>query len=231
MTFNIYVPSYKRSNKIMTNNLLEYCTYIVRKSEEEAYVNAGVKVLAVEDKLITGLPAVYNYIIEQTPEDVVCICDDDIKNFSYRLETLEKITDPVIITTEIERLAQILCDINKGYLVSPLDANPKYYDRAFKFCGQNGQMRIINKSVMKARWDASIGKFYDNDVQLRELLINRIILIPSYFCVVADIDTNSGGNCDSNSRRLFDSANAELKIRWGKYIDIKNDIHHIRVKR
>ena len=37
-TFKIYVPSYKRSDKILTGSILPECTYVVRKSEEELYV-------------------------------------------------------------------------------------------------------------------------------------------------------------------------------------------------
>lgn len=36
-TVGIYVPSYKRSDRIMTWNVLNDCTYVVRESEEAAY--------------------------------------------------------------------------------------------------------------------------------------------------------------------------------------------------
>ena len=54
-TLGIYVPSYRRSSKILTYHLLEYCTYMVRKSEEQAYREAGVEnIWAVDDELIDG---------------------------------------------------------------------------------------------------------------------------------------------------------------------------------
>ena len=42
ITFNIYVMSYQRPHKIMTKNCLEYCTYVVREEEADAYRNAGI---------------------------------------------------------------------------------------------------------------------------------------------------------------------------------------------
>lgn len=91
MTFNVYVPSYKRSNKILTQNAVEYCTYVVRKSEEEDYKKAGVKnIWAVEDELINSLVKVHNYIIDNAPEDVVCLIDDDVESLHFRLDTLRK---------------------------------------------------------------------------------------------------------------------------------------------
>ena len=58
-TIGIYVPSYKRSGTIITDHLLNSCTYVVRKSEEELYKAAGVRrVLAVEDELICSMSKV-----------------------------------------------------------------------------------------------------------------------------------------------------------------------------
>ena len=39
--FNIYVMSYMRPNRIMTQDHFEYCTYVVREEEAELYVKGG----------------------------------------------------------------------------------------------------------------------------------------------------------------------------------------------
>ena len=44
-TVGVYCPSYRRSDCIMTQNILNDVTYVVRASEEEAYRNAGVRKL------------------------------------------------------------------------------------------------------------------------------------------------------------------------------------------
>ncbi len=43
--FNIYVPSYGRAATTKTFKLLEYCTYVVRKSQEEEYRARGIETM------------------------------------------------------------------------------------------------------------------------------------------------------------------------------------------
>ena len=76
-TIGIYVPSYKRYDRIMTWNVLNDCTYVVRESEEEAYREAGItKILTGPDEEINSLAKVRQWIIDNTPEDIVIQCDD-----------------------------------------------------------------------------------------------------------------------------------------------------------
>ena len=84
MEFNVYVPSYRRSDAIKTGKCLEYCTYVVRKSEEEAYRKAGIEnLIAVEDEKINSCAKVYSWIYFNAKEDVFCILDDDIEEFYH----------------------------------------------------------------------------------------------------------------------------------------------------
>lgn len=222
MKFNIYVPSYHRSNAILTDKLLDYCTYVVRKSEEQAYKDAGVRsIWAVEDELIDSAEKVFLYIREHSPEEVVCILDDDIKSFSYRLDKMEQITDPVVITEEIERLAQLMYDLNVGYLASPIDSNVMYYDRPFKFTGVTGALKIYNKEVFKYKAHDDFPLLYlsDMETELQELLFNRIIIIPVYFCVESYVDTNEGGNSGTKCLSQIDAENEMMKNKWGKYYE------------
>lgn len=233
-TFNIYVPSYKRYNNLLTYKYLEYCTYVVRKSEEQDYINAGVKnVWAIEDSLIDSFSKVTNYIIDNSPEDVVCVLDDDVNAICYRLDVLEKLSDPTTITREIERLAQICFDLDVGYLACPSDSNVKYYDKPYKFVGVNGGLKIFNKKVLKSRFEPSLKFLSDIDLQLNELLKNRIILIPNYFCFQCSIDTNSGGSNNNKKLSDFDSENEYMNQKWGRYYEMADgkSAGKIRVKR
>lgn len=218
MTFNVYVPSYKRSNKILTQNAVEYCTYVVRKSEENDYKEAGVhNIWAIEDELINSLVKVHNYIIENAPEDVICLIDDDVESLHFRLDDIKKAT-PEEASIEIERLAQIMYDLNIGYGATPSDMAVMYYDRPFKFSGVTGQLKIFNKNALKTRWKEGLKFLCDIQLELEELLKNRIILIPVYFCNKAFMDVNEGGN-NSNGKSLaeFNSENDIMKLKWGKY--------------
>lgn len=218
MEFNIYVPSYGRSDRILTKNHLDYCTYVVRKSEEAAYRDAGVEsLIAVEDSEVNSAAKVYAWIWRNVPEDVFAIVDDDIEKFMYRLDDLKDISDPVQVTSEIERLAQMLVDLDLGYLACPLDSNVKFYDRPFKFVGLTGALKIYNRPKFKARDDGKLLFLADVNVEMQELLHNRVILIPNYFCLKAALDKNAGGTNGTKTLSMYDAENDIMKNKWGKY--------------
>ena len=90
----IYVPSYGRANTTTTYKLIDDCTYVVRKSEEQAYREAGVpKIWAVDDDKIDNLVKASNYINDHSPEEIIFTIDDDVDYFLYRLDKNVKITD------------------------------------------------------------------------------------------------------------------------------------------
>ena len=79
ITFNIYCMSYMRPDAIMTKNVFEYCTYVVRAEEEEAYRKAGIEdILVIPEGKVHDFMSTFYWIIENTPEDVICIVDDDV---------------------------------------------------------------------------------------------------------------------------------------------------------
>ena len=219
-TFNIYIPSYRRSDRIMTHNLVEYSTYIVRKSEEELYKAKGVNVLAVEDSLIVGIPAVQNWLIENAPEDVICILDDDLTHFFYRTDVTQKLgeDDKETITAEIERLAQLAYDLEIGHVVTTRKGDPKSYTRPFSFSGIQGTLKIINRAKCKSRF-CEIDFLNDVDFMLQELMRNRIILLSEYFSDVNIMDVNAGGSNVTKSAARFHVAVEQMKLKWGKYYE------------
>lgn len=217
-SFNIYVPSYKRSDRILTQNYVEYCTYVVRKSEADDYRQNGVKsIWAVDDELINSVSKVVNYIVENAPEDVICVIDDDVQQVCYRTDAIEKLHDAETVTRELERCAQIIYDLGIGYGACPSDSNVKYYDRPFKFVGVNGGMKIFNRKALKSRFSEKLKFLSDIDFQLSELLQNRVILISNYFCFQCSIDTNAGGSNANKSLREFEVENEYVSQKWGAY--------------
>ena len=215
MTFNIYVISYRRSNAILTGKNLEYCTYVVRKSEEQLYKDAGVEsVWAIEDELINSVGKVTNYLLDNAPEDVICVCDDDIETFYYRLSRKEKLKDPVVITREMERLGQLLADLDVGLLGTPITAVP-YYSHEFKLSGTIGPIRIYNRAKLKSRY-IEMPFFTDTDFVLQELLKNRVIIHPEYFVTDAHLEVNKGGMNMARHKRNQNEAYRKLKEKWGE---------------
>lgn len=233
LKLGIYVPSYGRAKTTTTFQLLDYCTYVVRKSEEEEYRARGIKdVWAVPDHEIDNLVKVTNYINDNSPEKIIFTIDDDVDYFMYRMDKNEKITDKETVMGEIERIAQLMLDLNIGFGAEDAAIAPWNYISEFTFKGTTGAMRWYNKDVYKSRFDEKVYHNCDLDVMLHELLVNRIILRPMYFCVKAGTDTNAGGNSSKTRQAQIDCA-LEMKRRWGKYFDYnwKNNKPKINVVR
>lgn len=234
-SFGIYVPSYKRAKTTNTYKLVEYFKYVVRKSEEQSYIDAGIpkeNILAVEDTEIDSMIKVVNWISCNAEEDVIAMLDDDIEKFIYRLDTSEYFTDPETVTAELERIAQIMHDLKIGYGSVDATKTPCNYCSEFEFKGNSGGMRWINRKVYKSKFLEEIGYCCDIDVVLHELLVNRIILKPKYLCIKAGTDLNAGGN--SAKTRASQLTSVELmKSKWGKYysFNTKSNKPVIRVNR
>lgn len=231
-TFNIYVPSYHRWDTTQVYKNLEYCTYVVRKSEEQFYKDLGVDTWAVEDENINSFAKVQNYIIKNAKEDVVCVLDDDIDNFYYRLEKSDRIKDIEVITRELERLGQLCYDLDIGLLGSPIRNIPWGYTAEFHFSGMIGPIRYYNRKKIKSKY-IQMSFFGDTDFVLQELLNNRIILRPDYFVTDAKLETNKGGMNTKRNKAIQLSNYEKMQEKWGKYINFnsKKNVTQIRVKR
>lgn len=232
----IYVPSYKRSDKIKTYNLFEKCTYVVRESEKQLYINAGLKeedVWGVQDDLIDGVDKVYWYIINNAKEDMICICDDDLDDFQYMLDYVYPAErNKATITAEIERQCQLIYDLDIGYGFLQPNAIPYNYVSEFAFKAVSGAVKFFNRKKFAAKYDALVKQNFDLDIEMQELLHNRIILSPRYFYDKSVMDKNSGGNANKLRQDQIDSI-SNMKIKWGKYFDydlVKNK-PKINVKR
>ena len=231
-TFNVYVASYNRWKETTVFKELEYCTYVVRESEAPYYRELGVDVWAIEDSLINSFVKVQNYIIENAPEDVVCVLDDDITNFYYRLEKNERISDPSEVSMELERMGQLIYDLDIGLMGSPIRNIPYAYVAEFHFSGMIGPIRIYNRPVIKSRY-VPMQFFSDTDFSLQETLKNRIILRPDYFVTDAKLETNKGGMNIRRTKQIQLDCAEEMERKWGKYFafDSKKNITKIIVKR
>lgn len=230
----IYIPSYNRADTIATHRLLEYYKVVVRKSQEEDYAKTIPRenIIAVEDDKINSISKVWNWIIDNAEEEVIATLGDDMADTVYRLDFNEKITDPEIVTSELERIGQLMLDLEIGMGCVDATIAPWNYNSEFAFTGTAGGILWFNRNVYKSKFNDSIGYCCDTDVVFQELLKNRIVLKPKYFCSHGGTDTNKGGN--STKTRASVIASYELmKHKWGKYFDydLKSNKIYIRVKR
>ncbi len=237
--------SYKRADKILTKDLVEYCTYVVREEEAEAYRKSGVENLLI---IPTGATTstgcrIFNWvttffwIVENTPEDVICVLDDDIRNFLYRSDIYANIKKDYdnykeIATSEIERIAQMLVDLNLGFACDNPSTAMYAYAGEFEFKGTPAGVRWVNKSAFKAVCKPEDDAASDVDIVFQELLKNRIILQPRYFIGNNIMYVNEGGSDEfsSSDNKQYHLA---MKNKWGKYFkfDYKRNIVKINVKR
>lgn len=231
VTLGIYVMSYQRADKIKTWHVLNDCTYVVRASEEQEYRRAGVdKLLVIPEggtlkcgDEVCSFMTTFWWIIENTPEDVICILDDDISTFKYRLNDAVDIIKDLkngkdIIEDEIVRIAQLVVDLGLGIGCDQADERLYNYTQEFQVKGMAGAMRIINKPCLKAKYNRQDPATSDIDMIYQELLANRIILQPRYFHASTPmVGTNKGGiGKDSVMIRNFVLA---MKNKWGRYYD------------
>ena len=233
VSLGIYIPSYRRAATCVTHKFLEHYQYVVRKSEEAAYRAAGIEhILAVDDDKINGMAKVNQWLIDNAPEEIICILDDDITRMLYRLDTSEDITDPETVTAEIERFAQVMLDLRIGFGSVDATCRPYCYDAEFAFKGCAGAIRWINRPVFKARCNEAFEFNYDLDVILQELMVNRVILKSKHLCALGLTDTNEGGASDK--QRKAQIATVELmKAKWGRYFqyNFRTNVPMISVKR
>lgn len=237
-TFGIYIPSYKRAKTCNAHVFLEYGTYVVRQSEYDEYVKAladysdHIKVMGVADEEICGLTEVNQWLIDNAEEDVIAILDDDIHHFYYRMFETESINDPEIVTSELERIGQLMSDLGIGFGATDATIRPWNYDCEFAFKGCAGAVRWVNRPVFKAKCVKELEYNYDLDLVLQELLYNRIILKPKYFCSKGLTDTNEGGASAKKRDDQIASINL-MRSKWGKYFtyNFKMNVPHINVKR
>lgn len=221
MTFNIYVPTYKRASTVMVHELVEYCTYVVRESEEQAYRDAGIENMwVVPDAEIDGFAMVQNFLIDNAPEDVIAVLDDDIFRFCYNLEDTEVITDKETATAELERWGQLLADLGLGMCGCRVVITLPYgYTGEFSLNGMVGPVRLYNRAAIKKSRYVRIPFFGDTDFVLQELVNNRIILRPNYFGGDSLIEKNEGGMNIKRTKNIQERSYAEyMKPKWGKYI-------------
>lgn len=237
--------SYRRANKIMTKDLVEYCTYVVREEEAQQYRDAGVTdllVIPTEATTSTGC-RIFNWvttffwIVENTPEEVICVLDDDIMTFLYRTINRVNMKKDIpnhieVATSEIERIGQLIVDLNLGFACDTPNAALYAYQQEFGFKGTPGSVRWVNKSAFKAVCKPEDDAASDVDIVMQELLRNRIILQPKYFIANNIMYTNEGGSSHITSEDN-EQYKLAMKNKWGRYFDFDNkkNIVKINVKR
>lgn len=226
-----------RSDNILSKHCFEYCTYVVREFEADKYREAGIdNLLVIPRGEVKDFMTTLYWIINNTPEDVIFIADDDIYGFYYRMnntlriENEDKTPNKELITSEVERIAQLVVDLGVGMATETATSTAFTYDGEFGFKTMPGHIRWINKSKLKAKLTDEPTSS-DIDMVMQELLKNRIILCPKYFCSnTCGMDKNAGATI---KRKEHEEIQIAMRNKWGRYYkyDFRRNIPRINVKR
>ena len=229
--------SIERWDAIMTKKWFDYCTYVVREEQLEQYKNAGIEdIIGIPTGEVHDFMSTFYWIIKNTPEEVICIVDDDVKDMCYRSDMVVPILDPEgnpdteTITMECERIGQLIYDLGIGLAFDNPNFAPYIYDREFGFKGMPGHIRWVNKAAFKARYNPEDPATSDIDMAMQELLLNRVCLLPKYYCTRAFMDTNAGAN---TPRKEHIDMTIAMHNKWGKYYeyDYRKNVARLNVKR
>lgn len=217
----------------LTDKVLEYCTYVVREEEADEYrKNGHNNLLVIPAGAVTDFVSTLFWILGNTEEDVVAILDDDIKRFTYRTidwQPIEANDDGrFLVTQELERIAQLLVDLNLGFAFPPMSKALYAYNKPFEKVGCPGQFRIINKKCFKATYDADDKATGDVDLMMQEVLKNRICLREMYFLPDAWQNKILGENEVGFQQDHYDYVYA-LMNKWGKYFDYNFKRNEVKI--
>ena len=93
-----------------------------------------------------------------------------------------------------------------------------------------GHIRWVNKAAFKAKYNPEDPATSDIDMAMQELLLNRVILQPVYYCTQATMDTNDGY---AEPRSVHESIQYAMMNKWGQYydFDFKKNTARINVQR
>lgn len=219
----IYVISYGRSDEIKTYKKVPASTYVVRKSQEKDYKKAGIKnIWAIQDDLIDSWVKVMNYILDNAPETMIVIMDDDLDEFHYVCQQNWEIHDTDIIEDELVRIAQIIYDMEIGHGMLCFRANPRNYAEEFLWHGIGGGTYWFNREKCTSRFCPEAYAVADAEFQLQELLTNRIILFPKY--LVASTSYNSGTNSQARTMDKVKDSIEWVAQKWGKYFVVTDKL-------
>ena len=160
---------------------------------------------------------VRQWILDNSPEDIIIQVDDDIKQILYRTDIVMEIKDPDVIDMEFLRIAQLLSDLKLGYATITVTPRPYLYQEEFKFNSMGGGIYWYNIECYKAKNDDKADCKEDVDKILQELMYNRIILMPKYLAMYVKTDTNEGGDNINKNSKVIRECNEYMKLKWGKY--------------
>lgn len=229
MDIGIYCPSYNRWDAIKTGNIIPEITYVVRKSQEKKYKEAGIEnIWAVEDKKINSWVKVMNYIIENSKQDHMIVMDDDIETFHIVTDEDYEIYDKEEILSQLERMSNVMSDLKIGFGALYFVPDPKQYKQEIVFAGTLGSVYFFNRKELKSKFIDEAYAVADAEFELQELLKNRIVYLPRWFKTRSFY--NQGRDTQKRTASKVTQSMIWTKLKWGKYFQYNEDKNSTKIK-
>ena len=217
--YKIYVASYKRANICKTHKYLKNITYVVMESEEKEYKKKHDNLWVIPNEVQGNLARVWNYILDNAPEENIILIDDDIKHFgryngnkSYKLNELE-------VYNMIEQGIQLATDLNVVYWGLNCLADKGAYREYTPFGMTSyigGPFQAHRKNDL--RYDEVIFLKEDYDMSLQVLNKYRKNLRMNMYHYVCEQATIAGGCADYRNVAKEKKQNNLLQKKWGNKI-------------
>lgn len=219
--FEIYSPSYRRADLVITHHLLPRLTYVVAESEAEDYRKRGLRVWAVPDKVQGNVARIRNYILDQAPTKRLMLVDDDIKRIGRMSATSKKIV--ILAPHEIEHhfaAAFQLC-ADGGFRFWGVNILPdrKAYkaNTPFSFTSPIlGPVQGFNN--LDLRYDESLPLKEDYDLSLQVLNKYRRVLRINFLCYFCHQNEITGGCAANRTIEREKEQLRKLREKWGSRI-------------
>lgn len=196
---------------------------VVHQDEADAYAGLGAELL-VHPPEVRGIAPLKNWILDNVPDEVVFIVDDDIsmlKAMAGRPRRSAPITDPRAIRQIVENAAACAQAIGApvfGFNQNGGDVRKFKNQDPFALSGWvGGAMGIIGREL---RYDSTLKMRADIDFCLQAQLQQRCIFADLRFAFVEQRFNNTGGNSHMRSAERNQRELAYLKQKWGKWLSI-----------
>ena len=217
--YKIYVASYKRADICKTHKYLKDITYVVMEKEKKEYEKVHKNLWVVPNEVQGNLARVWNFILDNAPEENIILIDDDIKHFGrYNCNKSFKLNESEVYKM-IEEGIQLAKDLKVVYWGLNCLADKGAYREYTPFGLTSyigGPFQAHRKNDL--RYDEEIFLKEDYDMSLQVLNKHRKNLRMNMYHYVCEQATIKGGCADYRNVEKEIKQNNLLQKKWGNKI-------------
>jgi len=217
--YKIYSASYKRADTCKTHKYIPSITYVVSEDEAEAYKAIHDKVWVIPNEVQGNLARVWNYILDNAPEENIITIDDDIKHFGrWNCNISKKLKTEEVDEMILEGI-QLAKDLNVRYWGLNCLADKGAYREYTPFGMTSyigGPFQAHNNNPLRYDEDIYLKEDYDMSIQVLNRFRKNLRLNMYYY--VCEQATIKGGCADYRNVDRENKQNDLLQKKWGNKI-------------